>query len=217
MNFKRISSAPPLTPYAPQWDYTLGTRIFKNINLNVLAKTCLEKEREIKKLPVAYVNGDVNDGNTGLGKNSTTSKYQFYNVLEWKTPETDQLKSNIITSLFDYNSHLKNQTTQVWVSCWVNILRWGQNLKPHLHLSDSRTYLSGHFKVQNSDTSTCYMLPFTQIKYPVTTNIKNREGELTLFPSYINHYTTKHYSFKPRITIAFDLCLEKKFNSMILL
>ena len=68
MNFVRMASDPPQTPYAPQWDYSFGTTIFKDIDLEVLSKTCLEKEREIKKLPVAYVNGDVNDGNTGLGK-----------------------------------------------------------------------------------------------------------------------------------------------------
>ena len=45
----------------------------------------------------------------------------------------------------------------------------------------------------------------------------NIPGEMILFPSYIHHYTTRHYSFKPRITIAFDLRLDKRYNSSILL
>ena len=42
MKFKRITNDPPLTPYAPQWDYTFGTTVFKNVNLSTLAQTCLE-------------------------------------------------------------------------------------------------------------------------------------------------------------------------------
>ena len=46
-------------------------------------------------------------------------------------------------------------------------------------------------------------------------DIKNIPGELTLFPSHIFHYTTPHYSFKPRITIAFDLNLNKLHDNFL--
>ena len=36
-------------------------------------------------------------------------------------------------------------------------------------------------------------------------DVKNEAGHMTIFPSYINHYTTPHSSFRPRITIAFDI------------
>ena len=36
----------------------------------------------------------------------------------------------------------------------------------------------------------------------------NRPGLLTLFPSYLPHYTTTHYAFNPRITIAMDIALK---------
>ena len=222
MKFKRITSDSPLTPYAPQWDYTFGTTVFKNINLNILAQTCLEKEKEIKKLPVMY--GDyksptnVNDGNTGLGKNSTTSKYQSYNVLDWKTIETKQLKSNIVSSLVEYTSYLKNSPfSETWITCWVNILRWGQRINPHLHAIGPDAYLSGHFNVQTGDTSTCYMSPINHLTCVNIVDYPNIPGEMILFPSYIHHYTTRHYSFKPRITVAFDLKLYKAYNTSILL
>ena len=222
MKFKRITNDPPLTPYAPQWDYTFGTTVFKNVNLSTLAQTCLEKEKEIKKLPVMY--GDykspknVNDGNTGLGKNSTTSKYQSYNVLDWKTPETKQLKSNIASSLLEYTSYLKNPPfSETWITCWVNILRWGQRINPHLHATGSDSYLSGHFNVQSGETSTCYMSSINHLTCSHVVDYPNIPGEMILFPSYIHHYTTRHYSFKPRITIAFDLKLYKAYNTSILL
>ena len=74
-----------------------------------------------------------------------------------------------------------------------------------MHNVHSSCYLSGHFNVQVNDTSTRYMSPINQLLDPDVIDVKNREGEITLFPSYIFHYTTPHYSFKPRITLAFDI------------
>ena len=212
MNFEMMRSSPPQTPYAPIWDYSLGVSLCKDINLSKLSKTCLQKEREILKLPY------YTDGYTGLGKRSTTSRFVYYNVLEWKTEETQRLKSNIARGLIEYNNHFKNDTPSIWVRCWVNILRWGQYIKPHLHQSNSKCYLSGHFNVQCGDTSTVYMNPIDhQVSDSEHLKRKNVLGELTIFPSYVYHYTTKHYSFKPRITIAFDLYQHYIDSSTILL
>jgi hypothetical protein len=54
------------------------------------------------------------------------------------------------------------------------------------------------------------MSPINQINDPDVINIENKEGEMTLFPSYIFHYTTPHYSFSPRITIAFDMLIQDR-------
>jgi len=206
MRFHRITNQPIKTPYAPTWDYTLGTTFFP-INLEKLSKTCLEKEKEIKRLPTSKDwKGNFTDGYTGLGKNSTTSRFQSYNVLEWNTPESNSLLKSIKSQLRVYNHHLGNSTPEhVWISCWVNILRWSQHIKPHKHSTSPDCYLSGHFNVQVKDTSTCYMSPVNQLNDPEIIEVKNIPGEMNFFPSYIFHYTTPHYSFKPRITIAMDI------------
>ena len=59
------------------------------------------------------------------------------------------------------------------------------------------------------------MSPINQLNDPDLIDNKNKDGDMTLFPSYIFHYTTPHYSFKPRITIAFDLCPYKKHDNFI--
>ena len=41
---------------------------------------------------------------------------------------------------------------------------------------------------------------------------KNHPGEFTIFPSYVPHYTTRHYSFIPRITLAMDFSLLYPFE-----
>ena len=84
-----------------------------------------------------------------------------------------------------------------------------------MHSLSPSSYLSGHFNVQVNNTSTVYMCPANQVNDPEVFDVKNVPGELTLFPSYITHYTTSHYSFKPRITIAFDVNLNRYSNNEI--
>ena len=51
MRFKRFVSEPPISPYAPQWDFRVGTSMCDNIDANSLSKFLLSKEKEVKKLP----------------------------------------------------------------------------------------------------------------------------------------------------------------------
>lgn len=217
MFFERIHSDPPESPFAPQWDYSLGHRLVRDIDLDVLSKTCLQKEKEIKKLPLTrQPNGKYTDGYTGLGKNSTTARFSMYNVLEWNTPETNKLKHHIYSGLVEYNNKFGcSLPSPLWIKCWVNILRWGQKIKPHLHSVNPLCYLSGHFTIQAQHTSTCYMVPANQLNDPEITEKENKPGELTLFPSYVPHYTTKHYSFVPRITLAFDVGIKDDSSILI--
>ena len=217
MKFKRFISQPPISPYAPTWDFRVGTSKCDDIDVTSLSQFLLSKENEIKKLPSSVAgNGKMSDGNTGLGSNSTTSKFQHYNLLTWSHPEIKKLKSNIVKNLFKYNDECgNNNPREVYVQCWYNILRFGQKINPHSHSATGKCYLSGHFNVQVNDTSTCYMSPINQLNYPDVYDVKNKDGDMTLFPSYIFHYTTPHYSFKPRITIAFDLNLYKMHDNFI--
>ena len=211
MNFERFRSRPPVSPYAPFWDFRVGTVMCEDIDTTSLSNFLLKKERSVKKLPTSLeMNGELSDGGTGLGQNSTTAKFQSYNILSWKHPEIGKLKSNIAKWVFTYNEECGNKTSdELWIQCWYNVLRFGQKIKPHLHSTEPDCYLSGHFNVQVNNTSTIYMSPINQLDKPEVIDIENKNGDMTLFPSYIFHYTTSHYSFKPRITIGFDLFLTR--------
>ena len=211
MKFKRFVSEPPVSPYAPQWDFRVGNSMCEDIDTNSLSKFLLSKEKEIKKLPIV---SDF-DGYTGLGSNSTTSRSQQYNILSWNHSEIKKLKSNIAKNIILYNDECGNKTPQLWIQCWYNVLRFGQSIKPHSHSVTPICYLSGHFNVQVNNTSTVYMSPINQLNDPEVIDIKNIPGKLTLFPSYIFHYTTPHYSFKPRITIAFDISPNKLHDNFL--
>ena len=218
MHFVADKSEEPVSPYAPQWNYYLGLSSI-DIDLTSLRETILKKEKFIKKLPVSTTNdGDFTDGYTGLGKNSTTSRFQNYNVLSWNTPETNELKRQIKQSVILYNekSHLKTPS-ELWIVCWVNVMRFGKKIKTHTHCLDKYSYLSGHFNVRCKNTSTVYINPFYTVNDIKYMKVKNENGHITLFPSYIPHHTTRNYSLKPRITIAFDIHLKKFTENYILL
>ena len=217
MKFYRFISKPPVSPYAPQWDFRVGTSLCEDIDTNSLSEFLLSKEKEVKKLPTSVDrSGAETDGYTGLGSNSTTAKFQHYNILTWSHPEITKLKSNISKRLFEYNNECGVKTPNViYIICWYNVLRFSQKIKPHHHSLAPNCYLSGHFNVQVNDTSTVYMSPVNQLNDPDVIDIKNNAGDMTLFPSYIFHYTTPHYSFKPRITIAFDLSLYKLHDNFL--
>ena len=216
MKFKRFYSLPPDSPYAPEWDFRVGTSFCEDIDSCSLSEFLLSKEKQVKKLPTSVRDGAESDGYTGLGSKSTTAKYQFYNIFTWNHREIKKLRSNIAKNVIDYNDKCGNKTpNKLWIQCWYNVLRFGQKIKPHHHSTSSNSYLSGHFNAQVDDTSTVYMSPINQLNDPDLIDIKNKVGDMTLFPSYIFHRTTPHYSFKPRITIAFDLNLYKLHDSFI--
>jgi len=203
INFK---SKPKQTFFAPEWDYYLFESYLKNVDFKALASFCLEKEEEIINLKPTLINGKPNDGNTGLGLNNTTARFDKYNFLRFKNENITILKKEIIkfhNQVLDYfKQPLLNE---LYVQCWVNILREGEQIKPHIHGVYPDTYLGGHICVQCENTSTNYINPINQINNPEIFESKNEVGKITLFQNNIPHYTSLNNSKKERITIAFDL------------
>ena len=118
----------------------------------------------------------------------------------------NSLKLFVREKIEDYNHKLGNLTPEkLYVQCWYNVLRYGQKIKPHLHCVDENAYLSAHFTIQCDDTSTMYMNPVNQLNDPYIIEEKNKPGNFTIFPEYIPHFTTKHLSDIPRITMAMDI------------
>jgi hypothetical protein len=207
INFK---SEPKNNFFAPEWNYFMCETIFKNIDCKSLAKFLLKKEKEIIKLKPTMRQDALKytDGYTGLGENSTTARFQEYNVFNFKNKEISKLKKKIIQM---HNVFLKTLNLPIpnnlYVQCWYNVMEKGQKINPHIHGFNSDTYLGGHFCVQTKDTSTYYINPVNQINEPETYQSQNKTGKLTLFQNCIPHYTDENKSNLKRITIAFDLGL----------
>jgi len=204
VNITKMKSDPKRTFFAPEYDYTIFETVNKEINFEELAKFILSKEKEIVSLPV------TGDAYTGMREDSTTTRFDKYNVFKWKDKNIEMLKHFICNFHDDIvGKYFKQELPkELYIQCWANIMRKGDQIKPHLHNIGPTCYLGGHICVQCDDTSTYYINPINQINDPMTFESKNRVGKISIFPNNIPHYTDIQKSDKERITIAFDLMIE---------
>jgi hypothetical protein len=206
-NFK---SLPKQNYFAPEWNYYIAEDMIKNINFKSLSKFLLKKEKEILKI-TKPVNSKSPDGYTGLGKNSITSRYSLFNVINFKNKEIIKIKKEILNIHDKLLNNLKIKIPKnLWIQCWFNVMRKGQSIKPHIHGVTPNTYLGGHICVQVENTHTNYINPVNQINDSEIYYSKNEVGKITLFQNCIPHFTDMHNSEKERITIAFDLSVQKE-------
>lgn len=217
MNIEQIifKSAPKKTFFAPEWDHRFYESFLENIDLKKVKEIVLEKEKEIKK----YFNNDyvlenskINsvDGYTGLGIDSLTSRYQFFNVFSWQEEEIQKIKNQVFQFYLNVLEINNAPRIKTWIQCWANVMREGEQIQPHIHGVGSSTYLGGHITVQANDSYTAYINPINQINNPEEHFSNNIPGKMTIFPNYIPHYTSKYEdTMEERITIAFDIDVQQ--------
>ena len=186
--------------FNPTYSYFIGEDILP-INTQVLSEFLLYKEKEIiKKYP------PFDDGGTSLPKESVTSRFIHYNLLQF--PETNYLKKYIRNTHDKFLKQLNQNIDQnYYAQCWFNVMRVGEQIKKHKHASENDSYLSGHICVQVEKTNTYYESPFYKNEFAS----ENIPGKITLFPSWMTHHTDQVSSFNERITIAFDIRPESSY------
>jgi len=207
----QIKNSPPETPFAPVYTYSLCEAMISNVDFNTVTKIILQKEKEIIKNNPSY-----SDGHTSLGPDSLTSRFPSFNVLNWDFDEIKKIKDNIIKTHNIFLDKLNiPKPDEVWIQCWANVMRKGEQIKPHLHNKNADTYLGGHICVKCENTSTHYINPIDQINLPETYTSENKVGKITLFQNNIPHFTDIHNGEEERITIAFDMSLKKDKENYI--
>ena len=214
INFK---SEPKNNFFAPEWNYFLCESYINDIDFNKLTKFLLIKEKEIKKIPLKIrENGKLYDGYTGLNDKSTTVRFTEYNIFNFKNKQIDNIKHNIIKIHNNFLNKLNLPIpNKLYIQSWFNVMRKGEQIKPHIHAVIPDSYLGGNICVKCSNTSTIYINPVNQINEPELYSSKNEVGKITLFQECIPHYTDIHNGEEERITIAFDLSLKKLTSNYI--
>jgi len=210
-----FKNEPPLSPFAPRYEYVLGETFLENIDFEKISKFIIKKEKEIiKKYPVSNKSEKTIDAFTGLGDNSLTSRYENFNLLAFNNPEIKKVKKQIKEVHKQFLNNLKvNIDKQIYIQCWANVMRKGEQIKPHIHSVGPYTYLGGHICVKSKNTNTHYINPQNQINDPKIISSKNETGKITLFQNCLPHYTDKYEGEGERITIAFDLSIEDKSDT----
>lgn len=222
MQLIRFVSDPPLTAFAPSWDYVMGENYidepYDGFFNNLCSIILKNKDDIIYKTQKQYEEQNVNifsnqfDGYTGLGPNSLTSRSNLFNLLIW--PEFKYIKDEILKTYLQFLKEVGVIRRKVYINSWANILSKGQSIKPHLHSVGPLTYLGGHITLTENNTSTVYINPINQLNDPIEHKSKNEIGKITLFQNNIPHYTTENQIDSPRITMAFDIMVEEQFKQL---
>jgi len=203
MNFYRYESEIK-TPFAPKFEIILLEDIVQEDFTN-LKNIILEREEKI-----ISDNEFESDWGTGLGKKSLTSRSSNYNLLSWE--ESSGLKKVIKHYHDAIIEKMSLDKRNVYCQCWANVMRNGEKIKLHRHSHDEWTYLSGHICIETNNTSTYYVHPYSKEPF----GSRNESNKITIFPSWMEHYTDRYRGEEPRITIAFDLYSEDAFHIKII-
>ena len=191
------------TPFAIDYTFYVFENIINDVDFSAVSKIIKSKEKKI----IRSSPKSSGDGNTGLGDNSLTSRFGYFNVLKWQEPDIQKIKDHIIDNVSKfYNRILQEKPTDLKIQCWANVMRKGQQIKPHVHDTSNNCLLGGHICVDVDNTSTHYINPFKYFSgdNQETYSSKNEVGKITLFSDNIPHYTDEVIS-KDRVTIAFDI------------
>jgi hypothetical protein len=205
---KTFASDPKNNYFAPEWRFDFYETLNTDHNLiDEIKQLILLKEQEIiKEFPQV-----VGDGGTGLGLNSLTARFRNFNIFTWTEPPIVKLQEWIKGEYTKFLESIPVEEQNVYVGCWANVMRHGEQIQPHWHSCFADSYLGGHFIVATEFTSTFYQNPF---KPNEVFEFVNEPGMLTIFPSHLMHWTNRYSGDRERITIAFDLLPEnyvKKF------
>lgn len=171
-----------------------------------------------------------------------TTHWMEYNVLNWDFPECRTLRDMVLDGVRSYFALLGSPDDPRFricgISCWANILRYGQSLSIHHH---DPGFVSAHYCVQSGRAKdkwsnakesgyTRYFRPgFVErsmggeqagptspwdsdwlLSQPPT------EGLLFFFPSYVRHEVRPNLEDRPRLSIAMDFYIEGQTSSKLL-
>lgn len=150
------------------------------------------------------------DGDTMLDKTHLTARFKNWNVHYLDHPAVEVLWDYIhdgMRHFLDLHNVQVPQGMPISMQSWGNVLRDGEDISEHTHVSQpSNCVVTTNYCVNaDESTSTVYNLPgYKTRKAPIT----NEPGQLVVFPPWLPHYTTEFTNMETeRITIASDINL----------
>ncbi len=171
----------------------------------------LKKEILFKESKIINDNKFFSDWGTRMGKNSLTSRSNDYNLLNFENAKNLKEAIKNCHQLYLNAFGQKLESDKYYVQCWANVMREKEKMFAHRHSGDPYSYLSGNFCLDVDGTSTYYIHPLTDELWE-SENIVNK---MTMFPSFVKHYTDPVPKKQTRITIAFDIVTEECYDIFI--
>ena len=198
-------SEPPCTPFAPTYThYLTEKKIFSEEECESWSKYLLEQE------PILFDKHRISTGDagTGLGPTSLTTRWPYYNVLDFDFHLIPKLKTEIFNGIKTILSISDNTNWKetLYSKAWFNVLRKNEQMSPHSHGLHEHTFYGFHLTIGAKKTFTSYYHPVTFPFIPADAfHVPNNAGYLTLFPDFVPHSVTLNNYETPRISIAGDI------------
>jgi hypothetical protein len=198
----RLKSLHPVTSISPKWDIPIFQTQWNDVEkIDKIRNFLIEIEPRILDIKTHH------DADTGLGKDSVTSRFSLYNLFDFtnECPELDELLTFLRESYLNFCYLEQLEIQDLEMTLWYNIVRQGHGIDEHKHGAGNNVYLSGNMHLDNyPHTTTYYRAPIDENHiFPA----ENTKGGLTLFPSYVPHGVNKNEKEELRLSIAFDLRL----------
>ena len=192
----------PLTPFAPSFKYyILEKKIFSKEECEDWYEFLLDQEAIILSKHTI----SAGDGYTGVGTTSVTSRFPYFNTLQFDFGHVPKLIEEIIDCIKIFLSITNNKdfSSTLYANSWFNVLRMGETFKTHFHGYHKNSFLNFHLTIGAKETFTSYYHPVTYIQEEKDAfHIPNKPGYLTLFPDFVPHGVSVNNYPEPRISIA---------------
>jgi hypothetical protein len=204
-----FKSEPPLTPVAPSYAYYFTEKkIFSEEECKEWNDYLLKQEQTL----LDKFRNAVGAGGTGLSATSITSRYPYFNLLNFDFHLVEQLKTKVfdgIRSILSISDNTNWRET-LYANCWFNVLRKEEGMNTHSHGYHKDSFYGFHLTTGAKETFTSYYHP---IKFQDDAfHVPNKIGYLTLFPIFIPHGVTPNKYESPRISIAGDIFASTRLN-----
>jgi hypothetical protein len=198
------------TKFSADYNYCICEgNIADRVSIQTIKDIMLSKEQEILSYPLNH----YDSGGTNLRLDSTTSRFDSYNIFKWDDIlEIKKLKNAIKE---DHDNFIEclgyPKEENIYGQMWVNIMKSGDQMAIHSHGKNHYSYLGAHICIEANNTNTYYYDPY----YDTCYTSKNEIGKITFFPSWLKHGTDMVKDNDIRITLAMDLYTEDGYKDDI--
>jgi hypothetical protein len=187
--------------------------------------TKLKNHLEYKNSFLPFVKDDnyFHNAESWDSKTETTFMHPLNHKLPW-----ENLLTEVNEHVFEYLKIFDQHTPyRIGTEAWINRYKFGDYQEQHNHVGEknffSCAYMlevpedSGKFAFVNTDLDFYASIGFYKI-FNITPNRvfvpPLEEGDLVIFPSYIDHYVTKNKTQNVRSTISMNFTLEPIYESV---
>lgn len=191
----------------PYEDFTMA--LFKlEFDANLVYEFLMKEENEILKL-------ESHNDTTGLDVNAISTRWDKYNLFTRYADEPliGNIRDQVLTNYYNFCRLTGSHAEKVFVHAWYNVIRKGQCISEHTHDYGTYAYLSGNVYVKGYDknSSTKYLI----CNRDENLEVKNNNGDFTLFPMWLPHQTNIYRGEQPRITIGINMYPMRFYNDFM--